>query len=111
MPSPDSVPSTVMVVLVSSSAVIIRTIADYLSDAGLAGWEPTWMNGSHTMKSTKARYATSAARSAPHREGAEDRHSQHSVEVLGLRRQRCPQAGTKRFAAIGRSLVPENFTS
>jgi hypothetical protein len=37
MPSPDSVPSTVMVVLFSSSSVMIRTIGDYLSDAELAG--------------------------------------------------------------------------
>jgi hypothetical protein len=40
MSSPESVPSTVIVVLAGSSAVIIRTISHYLSGVRSAGSEP-----------------------------------------------------------------------
>ena len=67
------------------------------------------MNGSHNMKSTKARCATTAG-GGRHTEEA-SYASQRPEEVLGLRWQPRPQAGAQRLDAIGRPSVPENFTS
>ena len=64
------------------------------------------------MKSTKASLRHLLLRGRPpHREGADHRHSNVRRKFPGCGGSPAPQACVQRLDAIGRSLVPENFTS